>query len=215
MKRSFSLIIIIHFALLTYAQEAKLLFLNSPDSITPLLTETNRADCIDFLENNMKAQVTNRFGSISEMTELSADYLHIQVTPHSSWEMKVLSVNETDNVICTISTVCAPICDSSIEFYTTDWRKIDTAQFLSLPSMDAFLYPAVNEDPYEYDKLRSKADILFTKASLSKEKSKLTFVLTTPEYMEKGEAEKIAKYLHSPLTYEWKGQFEPSQERKP
>ncbi len=52
------------------AQEAKTLFVNIPDSLTPLLTKVNREDCIDFLESKMKAQVENRFGKKSEMTEL-------------------------------------------------------------------------------------------------------------------------------------------------
>ena len=44
------------------AQEAKTLFVNMPDSLSPLLTKVNRADCVDFLESKMKAQVENRFG---------------------------------------------------------------------------------------------------------------------------------------------------------
>ena len=44
------------------AQEAKTLFVNMPDSLSPLLTKVNREDCIDFLESKMKAQVENRFG---------------------------------------------------------------------------------------------------------------------------------------------------------
>ena len=41
------------------AQEAKTLFVNIPDSLTPLLTKVNLEDCIDFLESKMKAQVEN------------------------------------------------------------------------------------------------------------------------------------------------------------
>ena len=35
------------------AQEAKTLFVNMPDSLSPLLTKVNRADFIDFLESKM------------------------------------------------------------------------------------------------------------------------------------------------------------------
>ena len=70
------------------AQEAKTFFKNMPDSLSPLLTAVNRADCIDFLESKMKAEVTNRFGGKSEMTELAPDYIRIQMTPQSSWQMK-------------------------------------------------------------------------------------------------------------------------------
>ena len=98
------------------AQEAKTLFVNMPDSLSPLLTKVNRADCVDFLESKMKAQVENRFGKKSEMTELGKDYIRMQMSPQTTWQMKVLALNDTTNVICTVSTACAPACDSSIVF---------------------------------------------------------------------------------------------------
>ena len=33
------------------AQEAKTVFVNIPDSLCPLLSSVNRADCIDFIES--------------------------------------------------------------------------------------------------------------------------------------------------------------------
>lgn len=58
----------------SHAQEAKTLFINVPDSLCPLLTKVNREDCIDFLSSKMKAQVENRFGQKSEMTDLMGLY---------------------------------------------------------------------------------------------------------------------------------------------
>ena len=37
-------------------------FRQMPDSIVPYLTENNRLDFIDFIDSNMKAEVTNAFG---------------------------------------------------------------------------------------------------------------------------------------------------------
>ena len=88
------------------AQEAKTLFVNMPDSLSPLLTKVNREDCIDFLESKMKAQVENRFGKKSEMTDLGKDYIRMQMSVQSTWQMKVLALNDSTNVICTVSTVC-------------------------------------------------------------------------------------------------------------
>ena len=87
-----------------WAQEAKTLFVNMPDSLSPLLTKVNREDCIDFLESKMKAQVENRFGKKSEMTDLSKDYIRMQMSSQSTWQMKVLALNDSTNVICTVST---------------------------------------------------------------------------------------------------------------
>ena len=105
------------------AQEAKTCFKNMPDSICPLLSAVNRADFIDFLESKMKAEVTNSFGGKSEMTELSPDYIHVKMTPQSSWQMKLLPINDSTKVICVVATVCAPACDSHVKFYTTTGRS--------------------------------------------------------------------------------------------
>ena len=192
------------------AQLAKTYFTNMPDSLSPLLTAVNRADFIDFLESKMKAEVTNRFGGKSEMTELTPDYIRVQVTPQSIWQMKLLSVNDSTRLICTVSTVCAPACDSHVKFYTTDWRELPSAPYLaSLPGMDDFITPASDTvDVYQYQDARLQADMLLMKADLSGKDATLTFTFTTPDYMEKEAAEKLKPFLRRPVSYTWKeGKF--------
>lgn len=196
---------------LLYAQDAKTLFLSSPDSITPLLTEVNRADFIDFLESNMKAQVKNKFGAVSEMTALTSDYLSIQMSANSTWEMKLLPVSDSIQVVCVVHSVCAPVCDSSVTFYTTSWEKLNVSQYISLPSINDFLVSVDSSDSdelYVYNMLRSRADILFARISFSQELPGLLFFLTTPEYMVKEDAEEMAKYIRPVLTYQWGQRFE-------
>lgn len=186
------------------AQEAKKLFVNMPDSLTPLLTKVNRADCIDFLESKMKAQVDNRFGKKSEMTDLSKDYVRVQMTPQTTWQMKVLVLNDSTNVVCTINTACAPACDSSIRFYTTDWKPLATSQFVTLPVMDDFLSAPDSTVIYTFDEARRSADMLLMKVDLDKENTGLTVSLSTPEYMSKETAEKLMPFLRRPIVYQWK-----------
>lgn len=192
------------------AQQAKTLFVNMPDSLSPLLTAVNRADCIDFLESNMRAQVENRFGRKSEMTALGEDYIRMQMSPKTAWQMKVLPVNDSTKVICAVSTVCAPVCDSDIKFYTTDWKELPTDAFLSTqPVMDDFFQTADSTD-YDFISARRQADMLLVQMELSKEAPTLTFILTTPRYMEKETAEKLKPFLRRPIVYSWKaGKFIP------
>lgn len=192
------------------AQEAKTCFKNMPDSICPLLSAVNRADFIDFLESKMKAEVTNSFGGKSEMTELSPDYIRVQMTPQSTWQMKLLPVNDSTKVICTVSTVCAPACDSHINFYTTDWKELSAASYLpALPAMDDFIIQAPDTvDVYEYQAARRQADMLLVKTDLSAKDAALTFTFTTPDYMEKEAAEKLKPFIRRPIAYTWnQGRF--------
>lgn len=186
------------------AQEAKTFFKNMPDSLSPLLTSVNRADCIDFLESKMKAEVTNRFGGKSEMTELSPDYIRMQMTSQSSWQMKLLATSDSTKVICTVSTVCAPACDSDVHFYTTKWEELSASSFLTSPVMSDFLSLPDTVQNYEIRDAGERADMLLMKADLSAEDSTLTFTFATTEYLDKEVVEKLKPYLRRPIVYVWK-----------
>lgn len=192
------------------AQEAKTCFKNMPDSICPLLSAVNRADFIDFLESKMKAEVTNSFGGKSEMTELSPDYIHVKMTAQSTWQMKLLPVNDTVKVICVVATVCAPACDSRVKFYTTDWKELVASSCLpTLPVLDDFIAEASDTvDVYGYQDARRQADMLLMKADLSAKDATLAFTLTTTDYMEKEAAEKLKPFIRRPVVYTWsRGKF--------
>lgn len=192
------------------AQEAKTCFKNMSDSLCPLLSAVNRADFIDFLESNMKAEVTNNFGGKSEMTELTSDYLQVKMSPQSTWQMKLLAVNDTTKVICTVSTVCAPACDSHIRFYTTDWQELPASSYLSsLPTMNDFIAEADDSvNTYEYQEARRQADMLLMKADLSANDATLTFTFTTLDYMNKEAADKLKPFIRRPVVYTWsEGKF--------
>lgn len=189
------------------AQEAKTLFVNMPDSLSPLLTAVNRADCIDFLESKMKAQVENRFGRKSEMTELGPDYISLKMSPQSTWQMKLLATSDSTKVICTVATVCAPVCDSSVKFYTTDWVELPVSDYLTLPVMDDFFMAPDSANAYEYHTLRPQADILLVKADLSKDNNTLVFTFQTPEYMEKETVEKLKPFIRRSIVFDWKNRF--------
>lgn len=187
----------------SFAQEAKTVFVNMPDSLSPLLTAVNRADCIDFLESKMRAQVENRFGRKSEMTVLSPDYIRIQMSPQSIWQMKLLATSDTTKIICTVSTACGPVCDSDVRFYTTDWKELPDQDYLSQPDLnDFFIVP--DSASYDFDEAHRHADMKLMRADFSKEGTNLTFTLTTPEYMGKETAEKLKPFLRRPIVYSWK-----------
>ena len=207
--RKLFLILLSFCVLSATAQDMKSVFIAMPDSIVPLLTQVNKEDCVDFLDSNMKAEVTTRFGGTAEMKVLTEDYVFLQTTPSSTLEMKLLPVNDSTKVVCMVKTVCASACDSEIHFYTSDWKgKIAVGDFLQKPEQEAFYLP--NDSVTEESVLiRKKADMHLMKASLSKEDASLTFIYTTPEYLNKEDKEKLESYLRKePVVLKWQdGKF--------
>ena len=127
----------------------------------------------------------------------------MQMSPQTTWQMKVLALNDTTNIICTVSTACAPACDSSIRFYTTAWQPLAESQFITLPVMADFLNAPDSTDVYTYDEAHRSADMLLMKADFNKESTDLTLTLTTPDYMSKETAEKLKPFLRRPIIYRW------------
>ncbi len=212
MKRTLLMICMAVSTLGLYAQkDMKTLFQAIPDSITPLLTEINRADFIDFLDSRMKAEVKNRFDGRSELKTLTDDYLLLQMTAQSALEMKLLPVNDSVQVICAVKTVSAPVADSHIRFYDEAWNELPVESFVTLPQADAFYVSVDSVDATVFADARRKADMDLMKANLSPDADTLTFIYTTPEYMNKDDREKLVPYLKKEgLTYQWQeGRFVP------
>lgn len=192
------------------AQTAKECFKAIPDSLTPLLTQVNRADFIDFLESDMRAEVTNRFNRKSEMTRLTEDYIRIQMTERSSWQMKVLPLNDSVNVVCTVATVQGPVADSDILFYTTDWKPLPADSFLQEPDANDFVEVPGSLQDNRIRPALAKIDMPLLSAELSDNSDTLTTTFTTPCYLDKETAEILKSYIRPIRKYVWRnGRFRP------
>lgn len=208
--RIFFTIGLLFLSLTFQAQDLKSLYTAIPDSLSPLLTKVNRQDFGDFLSSKMKAEVQNRFGKKSEMTQLTDDYLELKLTSVSRVEMKLLPVNDSTQVICVAKTYNGPVADTELAFYSTSWEKLPTADFIELPQKDDyFILPTSPEKTDSLNHLKAQADMHLQKAKLSDQSQTLQFTYTVPDYLEKTTAETIQAYLKkSPLCYEWKaGRF--------
>ncbi|MDR0962098.1 MAG: DUF3256 family protein [Mediterranea sp.] len=188
-----------------HAQDIKTLFTEMPDSLCMLLTSVNRADFIDFLESNMKAEVTNKFGGKSEMTRLSSDYIYLQTTQQSSMQMKLLAAGDSAHVICVVSTACASACDSSIRFYTTQWKELSADTLLTLPRMGDFISIPDTVQSYAVRDAYEAADMLLLKADLSADDNTLTFTFTTPDYMNADVVQTLTPYIRREKVCRWNG----------
>ena len=189
------------------AQDMKSLFIAMPDSLAPLLTKVNKEDFGDFLASNMKAEVKNRLGN-SEMLKLTADYLNLKMSESSEVQMKLLPVNDSVNVVCVVHTYKGPAADSNIRFYSTQWEELPLSSYLTLPKEDAFYKtPVAEADQETYHNLRKQADMYLFVAKLSEKDNTLLYSYTTPDYLDKGTAEKLKPFLNAePLKYIWTGE---------
>ena len=183
-------ILILHSSLFTYhswAQQMKMrdVFAQAPDSIFPLMTKNNRLDCIDFIENSMRARVKNKFDTYSELTALTNDYLCLQLSEKSTMEMNIFN----DSLLCMVHTFQGPAADSEVRFYNVKWQPVDYV--LERPKADDFFQADANS---EICGLLRQLPLI--KASLSPDDATLTWELQTTE-LTKDQKKTIENSLHS------------------
>lgn len=197
------------------AQSMRTLFVQMPDSIMPFLTKNNREDCVDFIDANMLARVTNRLDAKSELLQFTSDYLHLKTSEAGSMQIKMLPV-DGDTILCVINTVCAEACDSRIAFYTRNWQPLDGSIYFKKPLIRDF-FLAVNtpdsqqdsSDDLTYakkaeslDELLDIADIYLVHLTFSDRGNILTAEYTMPHYMLQGDSLRVASHLRK-LSYRW------------
>ena len=201
MRKIVYILIFLAFAFVaqTNAQEMRSIFVEMPDSIIPLLTQNNRADCVDFLDAKMKARVTNRLDGHSELLQLTPDYLKMKLTGHSYLQMKLLPRSTGDTIICMINTVCAEACDSRIHFYTKKWQEIKAAELFKKPRTKEFFAADGS-----LEKILQIADIYLVELTLTPSTTTLQATYTMPAYMSRNDSAFVTKTMH-PINYIWTG----------
>ena len=211
MKQILYFILTILLAAPLQAQGVRDAFINMPDSLLSVLTKVNRADCIDFLDCDMKAVVKNRFDQESEMTCLTDDYIAMRLSSNYQFEMKMLPVNDSTYIICSVQTVGDKVRDSRVNFYTAEWKPLKREEFITLPTQSDFQPKTVSQQVADtlsipWESLCAEADILLMQASLSDSAPVLTFQYTTPQYMSKESAARFIPLLKTwTVSYDWKG----------
>lgn len=197
--KTFILIMLAMSGLSAFSQtKAKDVFATAPDSIFPLLTTNNRLDCIDLIENNMKATVKNKLEQKAEMTALTDSYLQIKPSERSVVEIKMLN----DSVFCLINTCLGPAPDSRISFFTHDWKPYKT----TFPMPHATDFWTSVPDSLARDAnfaQRSLEDLLLIQISADKENTELTLTIQTSELS--GKEKEIAQKYVQPLRFRWTG----------
>ena len=197
--RTFILIMLAMSGFSAFSQtKAKDVFTTAPDSIFPLLTTNNRLDCIDLIENNMKATVKNKLEQKAEMTALTDSYLQIKPSERSVVEIKMLN----DSVFCLINTCLGPAPDSRISFFTRDWKPY--AMTFPTPHASDFWKSVPDSLAREANfAQRSLEDLLLIQISADKENTELTLTIQTSELS--GKEKEIAQKYVQPLRYRWNG----------
>jgi hypothetical protein len=194
------------------AQDMKALFSSMPDSFIPQLETAWRKDLADLYQTGKEAKLKNIMNGDSELLELTADYLMLQVSPSSYVELKMLPLINNTYIICMIRTVAGPAPDSRVAFYTTEWQPLESSALLTPCETNWFIKEEADKESDAYLDAVSRLDIDLVGYRLSADKPIIAAVYTTPSYLGEEERKRLKPFLKDqPRIYTWnKSSFIPN-----
>lgn len=108
------------------AQTIEKYYVNMPDVLNPTLSKQNRLELLEYHKAGQGDSIDNRLGNKTYLMSFDtlSQRIVVRNTESSTFEMKVLSLNDSTRIIGIIRTVCAPLCQSVVEFYDTAWNLV-------------------------------------------------------------------------------------------
>lgn len=160
------------------ARNAAEVFTSAPDNIVRLLPQSTRLDMVDYFSFGSSKPSTNSLSGEARVTQLSDKSITAQIDNSVSMQMVVLP-QKSDTVFAVITTLSVPFDDSSIKFYSSDWKPLESPLFV-LPTYKEW----INADGLKKIKDIEIALPFFPiKAQFDPEASTLTLVNNSSEYL--------------------------------
>ena len=191
------------FVVSTGAQKIEEYFLKMPDDMIVQLEEAWRNELVDMYKSGKTATLENSMQGESTLLKLTNDYLLLQSTERTTIELKCLPFDNNTNVICMITTVSAPVADSRVDIYTTNWIPLDN--IFTPVADDWFWKDNINRLSPDFIDANAALDMCLIKYSLSAENTYLTAEYMTPQYLDDELRKKVIPLLKNETkTFKWK-----------
>ena len=126
------------FALLTFvflsaitvsADNIEEVFVNMPDSIIPYLNMSIRTDMVDKYKSKTHIETKNLLDGESLIIRMADNYIDMQLNKVTSLSIAQLEKNDSTKILCLVKTYGNPAIESSVGFYTSDWKVIADNSF--------------------------------------------------------------------------------------
>ena len=181
------------------AQQVRKMWVNMPTSIAGSLEKSTRQELLDLKEMKKKAVISGPLGEECSIDTLTADYLSARLSDVSTLQMKMLPTAAGDSLLCLVQTYAGPLPESSISFYTPDWKA------LPMPSMhlDVDLQRPDTMTQDDFSKLQALFDPKLISFTLSPSNKELVVALSPVIISEEEKAHVKALILQRKLN--WNG----------
>lgn len=192
------------------AQDMAELFVKMLDEYMVELEDAWRKDLVDLYKAGKEAKLQNMMQGTSQLMKLTPDYLKIQTSGRSTIELRRLPLVNHTYILCMVTTVSAPVSDSRIDFFTTDWKPLSAGDLYTPVSAADFLRSDIDTTEVAFLDVMAALDMDLFVYRLNEEAQTLTAEYTTLDYLDTAMREKAKQFFKTePKVFTWtRGRFE-------
>jgi len=186
------------------AQNMTTVFGNMPKNLILLVDSTQRQDLMDLVKEGVSNSTKDKLNGKVTLARFGENFMELK-SGNSSLQIALLSLVNDSKIVCMIQTVCAPVCDSRLSFYTSDWKVLDTSSFIQLAETSWFIKDDVDKNNEDFINAAKSLDMDLMQYNFNPENLTLTQTYTTPLYLSKEAKEEIEPFLKKESkVFEWK-----------
>jgi hypothetical protein len=178
------------------AQTAREAFTSMPESMLADLSLYSRRDLVDLYNAGQPAVVLNSFNDSVSLENLTPDHLLLKAG-NSLIQIAVLPMINESKLYCLIYTVCSPVCDSRMEFYSVAWNPLNSGAFIS---------PADKSDFVDGNRDFPVLDISLMQLDYDPQTLTLRQTFNTPQYLSLENQDMLRPFIkETAKEYIWNG----------
>lgn len=205
MKKTIATLFFLSFYTAIFAQESiDSIVLNMPDEIIFGLQTSQKEFLLTNPDDSAQIKVaTNLYPQLTR-SSFSKDYIRIKTSAAGDVQIKLLPLINNSKIVCVVKTVCGQICDSRIQFYTTNWQPIDSSTLFPEISIERFINTESDHENSSYKNAVSELDISPMKITLSANDDNATVEYDIKQYLSKEDYKIVEPYLtNKPIILSW------------
>lgn len=174
-------------------------FTTAPTAAYPFIDRSMRLDMIDYHTDGIDKTMVNSLGDSCRILPSSDAMLVVQSAPGLTHTFVPLQ-GKSNPVIMVIATADTPSPDSSILFYTHDWKPLPTSRFISLPGLGDWFRSLTKEQKAT---VAEYVPFLTVKAQYDPATATITLSPTPGDYIDPDRIDEITSLLLPSITYKW------------
>ena len=184
--------------------EAREIFKKLDVAALEILQPSARMDMLDYWDADSVYKASNAMEGLSWLDYVDENYLKVNVTKVSTFEIKILPYKH-EELVMTIYTVGAEAqsSDSQINFYDAELKQLETRKFFDDPELkDFFEIPKGSITTMK--EVREMIPFPTVAYTATAESNDLQAILTVKEFLNEDDWNIIKLFLKPSITLEWK-----------